>query len=254
MSRGRFAVIVVTLLAAISPLLAQTGRVRVRVTGAGGESLAGADVSLLGADGKAVQTLLSDKDGEAGFQGLPMGENKFLVSTKALSSQQIAVQLEDGNEVNADVMLELSVCSEGCGGPVVAAPIVPGRVHIRVWDTSGHPVANPTVSLLGADHNPQMTVRGNYAGAIVLDHVSMGRHDFLIKGTGFRSETLSGNLSAEGEELSIQAILQLGTSGVFVCSADCAVGVKTISSELVPPQLEPLPIPVHKFYVSGLKE
>jgi hypothetical protein len=249
MSRGRFAVIVVTLLAAISPLFAQTGRVRVRVTDPIGTPVAEAEVSLLGVAGKAVQTSLSDKTGEAVFEGLPMGDVAFAVSATGFKTRSSTVRLRSGDDVKVEVRLDL-----GAVTMIDSAETPPtGRARIRVLDSSGHPIANPTASLFGPGHNLEATVGGNSAGEIVFEDIPVGRGDFLVKATGFKAETVNGNYLTEGKELNIEAVLQLGdlTTTISVCS-DCP-WVRVDSSELVP-QIDLLPIPVHKFYVSGLKE
>lgn len=71
--RTRRAVLVGALLTAISPLMAQTGRVRIRVTDATGASIPGAVASLLGPDNKPMRTARADAMGQIVLTDLPFG-------------------------------------------------------------------------------------------------------------------------------------------------------------------------------------
>jgi uncharacterized surface anchored protein len=93
MSRGRFVVSVATLLA-ISPLLAQSGRVRLRVIDPAGSVVAGAEVFSKTNDGKASESLRSDSTGEVVFAGLPMGDAAFVVSASGFKTQSLTVRLQ----------------------------------------------------------------------------------------------------------------------------------------------------------------
>ena len=256
--RGPFLVLMVrraamtlAFLAVTSGLMAQSGRVRMRMIDPAGSVVAGAEVFSKGTNGKSSESLRSNSFGEVTVSGLPIGDVTFVVSADGLRPQSLTVRLRSSDEVKVEVRLGLGVVT------VIdwAAASPTGRVRIRVLDPLGHPVANPSASLLGSRHNAYGKIGGNNAGEVVLENLPLGRYDFLIQGTGFQSQIVTEIYLNEGEEPNIQAILQFGNHAdtITVCSGGCGV-LQTISSPRMS-QLEPLPqIPDHKFYVSGLKE
>ncbi len=182
MGRGQLAVSVLTLLAVVSPLLAQTSPVRVRATDFGGTPVTEAEVSVLDADGKVVKTSLSDSTGDVVFQGLPSGENKFVASAGDLQKLQLVVKLEEE-----------------------ALKVQTGSARVHVLDASGSPLANVNVFLLGFDRGFYAT---DSAGEVVFKDVPVGRRDFQIKATGFMSELFIRYYVTADKDLNIRAVLQ----------------------------------------------
>jgi Carboxypeptidase regulatory-like domain len=110
--RTRRAVLVGALLTAISPLMAQTGRVRIRVTDATGAVVPGAVASLLGADDKPVRTAQSDGMGEIEFGDLPFGDCRFTVATPGFQTRRLTVTIRNGDEVKIEATLEIAFMGE----------------------------------------------------------------------------------------------------------------------------------------------
>src|SRR5438045_127137 len=76
-ARSRREVLVGALITAISPLIAQSGRLRIRVTDASGSVVPGAETSLLESGSKPTRTIRTNSLGEAVWTELAMGENRF---------------------------------------------------------------------------------------------------------------------------------------------------------------------------------
>ena len=94
---------------AVSPLIAQSGSVRIRVTGATGTPvIPGAKVSLLGEDGKPLQSIETDEMGETVFTNLPIGDSRFVVSRPAFMNRPLTVTVRNSDEVRADAQLEVT--------------------------------------------------------------------------------------------------------------------------------------------------
>jgi hypothetical protein len=111
--RTRRAMLAGVLLTAISPLLAQSGRVRIRVTDASGAVIQGAEVSLLGVDDKPMRTERTNAAGEVAWTTLPLGNCHFLVDMTGFERPRLTVTLHNGDEVKVDAILQLG----SVGGP-----------------------------------------------------------------------------------------------------------------------------------------
>lgn len=110
--RSRRAVLVGALLTAISPLMAQSGRVRIRVTDPSGAIVPGAKVSQVGSDRIPIQTATSDSSGEAVFANLPTGDCRFVVLSPGFAQRNLTVLISDTNEVKVETTLEISTIGE----------------------------------------------------------------------------------------------------------------------------------------------
>jgi hypothetical protein len=84
--RSRRAVLVGALLTAFAPLMAQTGRIRVRVMDPTDTPVAKARVSILNARGDAIQTAVADGAGEVVFSDLPMGDCRIMAESPGFAS------------------------------------------------------------------------------------------------------------------------------------------------------------------------
>jgi len=112
--RSRRAILVGALLTAISPLMAQNGRLRIRVNDPAGGVVPGAEVSLLDAHNKPTRTMLANEFGEIAWTDLPFGESRFEVSSSGFRMQRLTVTLRNDDEVKINTTLELG----SVGGPV----------------------------------------------------------------------------------------------------------------------------------------
>jgi hypothetical protein len=97
-------------------LLAQSGRVRFRVTDWHGAVVPGAEVSLLVKD-EARLTLHTDDAGAAVFTGLPMEVARFTVASPGYRTIPVTVTISSGKEVQVWATLMLPVT-----GLVIALP------------------------------------------------------------------------------------------------------------------------------------
>ena len=103
--RSRRAVLAGALLTAISPLMAQTGRVRIRVTDVNGAVIANAEAALRGADDKPLRSAHADEVGEIVLQDLPMGDCRFVINAPGFDTRNLTVSIGSGNEVNVETRL-----------------------------------------------------------------------------------------------------------------------------------------------------
>jgi hypothetical protein len=113
------------LLTAISPLLAQSGRVRFRVTDPVGAPVPDADISLVDKDEKVLLTEHTDSAGTAVFTGVPMGVAQFIVASPGFNSTPVTVTISNGKEVK--VWATLTV-----GGGVGEIVVLPRR-KVKGW-------------------------------------------------------------------------------------------------------------------------
>jgi len=108
------------MLTAISPLMAQSGRVRIRLTDMRGELILGAEASLLGADGKPQRTEVANEAGEIILIDLPWGDSKVTVSARGFSGRPLTVTVRNGDELKVDTQLEV-----GAVGGATVVELVP---------------------------------------------------------------------------------------------------------------------------------
>jgi len=105
--RSRRAVLVGAILTAISPLMAQSGRVRIRVMDETGALIPNAEVSLLGPDQKPVFTTRANESGEAVLTGLPIGDSRVSVSVRGFMTLVRIVTIQGTEELTVDATLKL---------------------------------------------------------------------------------------------------------------------------------------------------
>ena len=126
------------LLTAVSPLMAQNGRIRVRITDASGAAVAGANGRLLDSDGTTVQTALSGKSGELSFAGLSSAQWRINVISVGFKTFKVLTNLWYSKEIIIDARLEV-----GTIGTIVYVGPLPqteslGVVYVRVRDPDGN--------------------------------------------------------------------------------------------------------------------
>jgi len=121
--RSRRAVLVGALLTAISPLMAQSGRVRIRVTDATGAVIPVAQACLLGRDDKPIRTAHANEVGEILFADLPLGDCRITVDAPQFIRQIVTTTLQGGDEAKLEVALRVGAVGE----------IVTIKAHRRWW-------------------------------------------------------------------------------------------------------------------------
>jgi len=100
----------------VAPLMAHNGRVLIVVKDPNGAVIPNAEAVLQGGDGKAIRT---NDAGEIVWSDLPVGGATFVVRSSGFMSRPLTVTVRNGEEVRAEVTLEL-----GTVGTVVAVPMV----------------------------------------------------------------------------------------------------------------------------------
>jgi hypothetical protein len=99
-------------LTAISPLMAQSGRVRIRVIDQTGAGLPTAEGSLLGPDSKPVRTVQANEKGEIVFMDLPTGDNRFAVYAMGFRTRHLTVTIQNDHEALIGTTLEVGSVGE----------------------------------------------------------------------------------------------------------------------------------------------
>jgi hypothetical protein len=110
--RSRRAVLVGALLTAISPLLAQAGRVRIRVTDPTGAAVSAARASLLGPDNKPTRTERANEKGEIVFVDLPFGDSHFAVDCMGFQTSRLTATVKNGDEEQIETTLQVGMVGE----------------------------------------------------------------------------------------------------------------------------------------------
>ncbi len=107
--------------------MAQSGRLRIRVSDITGAVIPGAEVALLGMDGNALRTENANEQGEFIFSDLPIGNSRLRVSRRGFYSKPVTITLQNSEEVTLQVKLEVgsqggAVRVEGHIGPPAELP------------------------------------------------------------------------------------------------------------------------------------
>lgn len=132
--RSRRAILIGAFFTAISPLMAQSGRVRIRVTDGTGGVIPRAQVTLLGPDDKPLRTEQTNEMGEIVWTGLPFGESKINATSTGFVTRRLIVTVRNSDEVKVDAQLQIG--SMGFpgefiplypSGPLVASPDPPSE-------------------------------------------------------------------------------------------------------------------------------
>ena len=105
--RSRRAILVGALLTAVTPLWAQTGRVRIRVIDPLGSVVPMATVSLLGTFDQPIGTEVANDAGESVWTDLPLGFSRLRVIVPGFKSRLLTVTVTKGEEQLLDARLEL---------------------------------------------------------------------------------------------------------------------------------------------------
>lgn len=105
--RSRRAILIGAFLTAISPLMAQSGRVRIRVTDVTGGVIPRAQIALLGPDDKPLRTEQADEMGELVWTDLPFGESSISVTSVGFATRRLIVTVRNAEEMKVDAKLNV---------------------------------------------------------------------------------------------------------------------------------------------------
>jgi hypothetical protein len=94
------------LLTTISPLMAQSGRVRIRVIDPTGAVLRNAEASVLGKDEKSILAGRTNKDGEIVLAGLPIGNSRITVTCQGFKNLRLIVTIQNADEIEVEAKLK----------------------------------------------------------------------------------------------------------------------------------------------------
>lgn len=92
------------LLSAVSPLFAQTGSVRIRVTDERGSVIANAQVHILN---HVDESKWTNDEGETVWTNLPIGNNQFSISSLGFKSKPVTVLIKSDSELKIETKLEI---------------------------------------------------------------------------------------------------------------------------------------------------
>ena len=109
--RSRRAMLVGAFLTALSPLMAQSASVRVRVVDPLKLMMPEAEVSLLGPDKEPIRTE-ETTNGEVVLMGLPVGNNRLRIKSPGWQTRFLTVTLRNRREVKVEVGLQIPVIGE----------------------------------------------------------------------------------------------------------------------------------------------
>ena len=116
--RSRRAILIGAFFTAISPLIAQSGRVRIRVIDATGAVIPRAEVSLLGGDDKPQRTERANEVGEIVWTDLPFGDSKIRVTSLGFEACRLIVTVRNSDEVKIEAQLRVGTM----GGAATSLP------------------------------------------------------------------------------------------------------------------------------------
>jgi len=97
----------VLLATAVSLLLAQAGRVRIKVTDLIGAVIPGVEASLLGPDEKPILARRANESGEIVLSGLPIGDSRVILSKPGFKQLPLVITIRNADEVKVDAKLEV---------------------------------------------------------------------------------------------------------------------------------------------------
>lgn len=125
--RSQRAVLVGAALTVISPLMAQSGQVRIRVMDLRGAAIPSAEASILGNDGNPALTGRANQLGEIVLTGLPIGDSKVRVTCAGFMTLPRIVTIRNSDEVKVDARLGIGWV--GVGTVVELEPVRPASVE-----------------------------------------------------------------------------------------------------------------------------
>lgn len=213
--RSRRAVLVGALLTAVSPLFAQTGRIRIRVLDSTDTPIKGARVSIVGAGGEPIQTASTGGDGFASLADLPIGDCRIRVECSGFATWQKTIVVLNRDEVRVGAVLAIAslgttveILSPASGPPVPP----PGRIRVRVLDPSGAAIQGAMVSLIPEKALPTRSEATGRDGEVSWIDLPVGHYSVRVEAPGFISLIRDGLALTNAEELKVDAKLKVGGS------------------------------------------
>ena len=185
------------LLTAISPLLAQNGRVRVIVIDSAGAGVGAAEVAAGPWHGKA------DKNGVATVTGLPVGRHTVTVFSPGFKRWSGSLNVTNGGEQRLEARLEVG----SVGGGLVIS--LASSLRVQVTDPSGAAVAAGELTALCADRTTRKTPVAN--GNASIPDLPEGSCELTVTVPGFKPWTQSRVLRG-GEPAEVAARLELAAA------------------------------------------
>ncbi len=119
---SRSAIVVSALLLSTSAVRAQTGTVRIRVTGPIGHSIPFASVSRVYPDNQPIETFVADDSGSIILAHVPAGFVRLLASAPGFSSRLLPLDVSAGEERTIEVKLDVGG-ERGRDVPTVSMPL-----------------------------------------------------------------------------------------------------------------------------------
>lgn len=104
---SRRAILFGTLLTAVSPLFAASGRVRFRVIDPVDDPVAKASIAVLDSEDKAIQCVETEQSGEAVVTSLPLGDSRFAITSPGFVKRRITLAIHNGKEVKVQVHISV---------------------------------------------------------------------------------------------------------------------------------------------------
>jgi hypothetical protein len=137
------AVQVVVLALFLSPVSAQTGTVRIRVTDAADSVIPSANSSLLAPNEQPVRTVTANEAGEIVWTNLPLGDSHFEVTSPGFKPRRLNVMVRNSDEQTVVAWLE--VAGDGGGLHIVDSEeeVTIKTVQAPYPQTLGLPPASP---------------------------------------------------------------------------------------------------------------
>jgi len=215
--RSRRAVLVGALLTAVSPLFAQTGRIRIRVIDATDAPIKDARVSIVDDRGGTIQSASTDDNGFASLIDLPIGDCRIRVDCPGFGTWQKTVVVTNGDEIRVVAVMLLSR-SMGTVvqvlSPDASPPIQPpiGRLRVRVVDSGGAVIQGAMVSLIPEKSSPTKSEATGRNGEVSWIDLPLGNYSVRVETPGFVPLIRNGLALTNAEELKVEAKLDIGGS------------------------------------------
>jgi hypothetical protein len=140
--RSRRAILVGALLTAVSPLWAQTGRIRIRAVDMTGAVVPHATVSLLGAEDRPIRSATADERGESVRTDLPFGDSRISVTARGFTLFRQTITIRNSEEQVIEARLRVP---EFTGEVVIIEQSSPSEYiqHSQTLDGIPAPVSVP---------------------------------------------------------------------------------------------------------------
>jgi hypothetical protein len=192
------------MLATISPLLAQDGRVRVVVSDMYGSTAQGVDVTV------GDRRLKTDEAGVVSAGGLTEGRIDVTATSPGFKPWRGIFRVSNGVELKVDARLELGYVRDG----VSVAPARTGRLVVSVRDGTKAALISAEVQVKCSDGSLR-TARVNGDGVATLSSLTAGNVEVEVWAPQFKTWQGSA-LLAKGGEVKLAARMEVSDPGTKV--------------------------------------